>query len=72
MTVPEDVNNKSTRFYGKRILLAIIIILIAGLAFGLSYFFMTGSGNVIKNNDAFLPSNCYSVNGKQTCVSHKS
>ena len=72
MTIPEDVDNRSARFFGKRILLAIIIILIAGLVLGLSYFFTMGSGNVIKNNEAFLPSNCYSVNGKQTCVGHKS
>jgi hypothetical protein len=41
MSIPEDVNNRSTRFFGKRILLAIIIILVAGLAFGSGTFLFT-------------------------------
>jgi len=72
MTIPEDVNNRSARFFGKRILLVIIIFLIAGLAFGLWYFFVFNSNNVIKNTDVYLPPNCYSVNGKQTCAPPKS
>jgi len=67
MTIPEDVNNRSARFFGKRILLTIIIILVAGLAFGLWYFFIYGSQIAPQNSDVYLPPNCYSVNGKQTC-----
>jgi hypothetical protein len=72
MTVPEDINNRSTRFFGKRILLAIIIILIAGLSFAVWYFFISDSNNVAKNSDVYLPPNCYSVNGKQICPPPKS
>jgi hypothetical protein len=72
MTVPEDINNRSTRFFGKRILLAIIIILIAGLSFAVWYFFISDSNNVEKNSDVYLPPNCYSVNGKQICPPPKS
>ena len=67
MTIPEDVNNRSTRFFGKRKLLTITIILVAGLAFGLWYFFIYGSQIAPQNSDVYLPPNCYSVNGKQTC-----
>lgn len=67
LTIPEDVNNRS-RFFGNRILLTIIIIiLVAGLAFGLWYFFIYGSQIAPQNSDVYLPPNCYSVNGKQTC-----
>ena len=72
MTIPEDVNNRSARFFGKRILLTIIIILVAGLAFGLWYIFIYGSQIAPQNSDVYLPPNCYSVNGKQTCPPSKS
>ena len=73
MTIPEDTKSKSIRFAAKWVkFLMIIIILVAGLSFGLWYFFLSGSDNAIKNNGPLLPSNCYSVNGKQTCVTPKS
>jgi len=73
MTIPEDTKSNSIRFSAKWVkFLMIIIILVAGLSFGLWYFFLSGSDNAIKNNGAVLPSNCYSVNGKQTCVTPKS
>jgi len=73
MTIPEDTKINSIRFSAKWVkFLMIIIILVAGLSFGLWYFFLSGSDNAIKNNGAVLPSNCYSVNGKQTCVTPKS
>jgi hypothetical protein len=73
MTVPKDTDSRSIRFLAKWVkFLMIMIILVAGLAFGLWYFFLSGSDNAIKNNGPLLPSNCYSVNGKQTCVTPKS
>ena len=73
MTVPKDINSKSLKSVGTWVkFLIIMIILVAGLAFGLWYFFLSGSNNAIKNNGAILPSNCYSVNGKETCVTPKS
>jgi hypothetical protein len=67
MTFPEDIDRRSTRFFGKRMLLAIIIVLAAGLTFGLWFFFISDSNNAIENNDSFLPPDCYSLNGKQIC-----
>ncbi|MGB5091137.1 MAG: hypothetical protein WBN72_09360 [Nitrososphaeraceae archaeon] len=64
---PEDIDRRSTRFFGKRILFAIIIVLVAGLAFGLWFFFISDSNNAIENNDNYLPPDCYSLNGKQIC-----
>ena len=73
MTVPKDTDSRSIRFLAKWVkFLMIMIILVAGLAFGLWYFFLSGSHNAINNKGAVLPSNCYSVNGKQTCVTPKS
>ena len=72
MTLPEDVDNSNapSRFFGRRLILAIIIVLVAGLTFGL-WFFISDSNNAAENSDIYLPPNCYSVNGKQTCP-HKS
>lgn len=72
MTVPEEIGSTSKRLLGKKILLAIIIILIVGLAVALWFIFISGSSNTIKNNNDSLPSNCYSVNGKEICVTPKS
>ncbi|TLX86306.1 MAG: hypothetical protein E6L04_03660 [Thaumarchaeota archaeon] len=68
MTFPEDVDNSNapSRFFGRRLILAIIIVLVAGLTFGL-WFFISDSNNAAENTDIYLPPNCYSVNGKQTC-----
>ena len=71
MTIPEDVNSRSAGFFGK-IMLLVIIILVGGLAFGLWYFFIYGSQIAPQNSDVYLPPNCYSVNGKQTCPPPKS
>ena len=71
MTIPEDVNSRSARFFGKRMLL-VIIILVGGLTFGLWYFFIFNSNNATENSDVYLPPNCYSVNGKQICPPPKS
>jgi len=40
MTFPEDVDNSNapSRFFGRRLILAIIIVLVAGLTFGLWFF----------------------------------
>ena len=73
MAVPEDTNSRSISFAAKRVkFLILMIVLVAGLSFGLWYFFLSGSNNAIRNNGAILPSNCYSVNGKETCVTPKS
>jgi len=73
MAVPEDTNSRSISFAAKRVkFLILMIVLVAGLSFGLWYFFLSGSHNAINNKGAVLPSNCYSVNGKQTCVTPKS
>ena len=70
MTFPEDVDNSNapSRFFGRRLILAIIIVLVAGLTFGLWFFFISDSNNAAENSDIYLPPNCYSVNGKQTCL----
>jgi hypothetical protein len=62
---PEDIDRRSTRFFSKRMLLAIIIVLVAGFTFGLWFFFISDSNNAIENNDNFLPPDCYLLNGKQ-------
>jgi hypothetical protein len=69
MTFPEDVDNSNapSRFFGRGLILAIIIVLVAGLTFGLLVFFISDSNNAAENSDIYLPPNCYSVNGKQTC-----
>ncbi len=73
MAVPEDTNSRSISFAAKWVkFLILMIVLVAGLSFGLWYFFLSGSHNAINNKGAVLPSNCYSVNGKQTCVTPKS
>jgi hypothetical protein len=56
-----------SRFFGRRLILAIIIVLVAGLTFGLWFFFISDSNNAAENSDIYLPPNCYSVNGKQIC-----
>ena len=74
MTFPEDVDssNAPSRLFGRRLILAIIIVLVAGLTFGLWFFFISDSDNAVENSDIYLPPNCYSVNGKQTCSPAKS
>jgi flagellar basal body-associated protein FliL len=69
MTFPEDVDNSNapSRLFGRRLILAIIIVLVAGLTFGLWFFFISDSNNAAENSDIYLPPNCYYVNGKQTC-----
>jgi len=69
MTFPEhdENSNQSRRFPGRRLILAIIIVLVASIAFGVWFFFISGSDNTIGNSDKYLPPNCYSINGKQIC-----
>ena len=69
MTLPEHLvdSNQSRKLLGRRLILAIIIVLVAGLTFGLWFFFISDSNNAAENSDIYLPPNCYSVNGKQTC-----
>ena len=69
MTFPDDVDNSnaSSRFFGRRLILVIIVVLVAGLTFGLWFFFISDSDNAVQNSDIYLAPNCYSVNGKQTC-----
>jgi hypothetical protein len=69
MNLPEDVDNSNapSRFFGRRLILATIIVLVAGVTVGLWFFFISDSNNAAENSDIYLPPNCYSVNGKQTC-----
>jgi len=69
MNFPEYVDNSNapSRFFGRRLILATIIVLVAGVTFGLWFFFISDSNNGTENSDIYLPPNCYSVNGKQTC-----
>jgi hypothetical protein len=69
MNFPEDVDNSNapSRFFGRRLILATIIVLVAGVTFGLWFFFISDSNNAGENSDIHLPPICYSVNGKQIC-----
>jgi hypothetical protein len=69
MTLPKYVQNsdQSSRLIGRRLGLAIIILLVSGIIFGSWFFFISDLDNVIWNNDNYLPPNCYSINGKQIC-----
>jgi hypothetical protein len=73
VTFPEDVDksNRSFKFFNRKLILAIIIVAAAGITFGI-WFLFTYSDNAIDTSDNFLPPNCYSINGKQTCPSPKS
>ena len=48
-------------------MLVIIIVVVAGFVFGVWFFSISESDNAIQNSENYLPPNCYSVNGKQTC-----
>jgi hypothetical protein len=48
-------------------MLAIIIVVVAGFVFGVWFFSISESDSAIQNSENYLPPNCYSVNGKQTC-----
>jgi hypothetical protein len=69
MTLPKYVQNsdQSSRLIGRRLGLAIIIVLVSGIIFGSWFFFISDLDNVIWNNDNYLPPNCYSINGKHIC-----
>ena len=69
MTFPKDVDNSNapSRLFSRRLILAIIIVLVAGLTFGLWFFFISDSNDATENSNIYLPPNCYSVNGKQIC-----
>jgi hypothetical protein len=74
VTFPEDVDksNPSSRFVSRKLILVTIIVLVAGITFGVWFFFISDSDNAIDTGDNFLPPNCYSLNGKQICPSPKS
>jgi hypothetical protein len=69
MSLPRHVQNsdQSSRLIGRRLGLAIIIVLVSIIIFGFWLFFISDLDNVIWNNDNYLPPNCYSINGKQIC-----
>jgi hypothetical protein len=69
VTFPDDVDNSNapTRFFGRILILAIIIVIVARLTFGLWFFFISDSDNAVQNSDIYLPPNCYTINGRQTC-----
>ncbi|MGB5089527.1 MAG: hypothetical protein WBN72_01150 [Nitrososphaeraceae archaeon] len=73
MTLPEHLvdSNQSRKLLGRRLILAIIIVLVANITFGVWFFFISGSDIAIGNSDKYLPPDCYSINGKQICP-HKS
>jgi len=62
-----DNSNRSTKFLSKKMMLVIIIVVVAGFVFGVWFFSISESDNAIQNSENYLPPNCYSVNGKQTC-----
>jgi hypothetical protein len=63
----DENSNQSRTFPGRRLILAIIIVLVASIAFGFWFFFISSPDNAIGNSDKYLPPNCYSINGKQIC-----
>jgi hypothetical protein len=65
-------SNHSRRLPSRRLILGIIIVLVASIAFGVWFFFISGWDNVIGNSEKYLPPNCYSINGKQICPPPKS
>jgi hypothetical protein len=74
MTFADDAQNSnhSRRLLGRRLILGIIIVLVAGITFGVWFFLISNSDNAIDTSENFLPPNCYSINGKQICPSPKS
>jgi hypothetical protein len=69
VTFPGHVerSNASTKFFKRRLVLAIIMVLAAGLAFGLWFFFIYDSHDAVEKSENYLPPNCYSINAKQIC-----
>jgi cell division septal protein FtsQ len=69
MTLTKHVQNsdQSRWLIGRRLGLAIIIVLVSGIMFWFLVLLISDIDNVIWNNDNYLPPNCYSINGKQIC-----
>lgn len=68
MSFPEDVNsNTSSGFFGRKLILAMIIAVVVIVIFAVWFFFISDTYNATENSDNYVPSNCYSINGKQTC-----
>lgn len=69
MTFYEHVHNsnQSKRLLGGSLILGIIIVLVASIAFGVWFLFISGLDNDIGNSEKYLSPNCYSINGKQIC-----
>ena len=60
-------SNRSVRFFEKKLFLAIIIVLVAGIAFGAWFVFVFNAQNAEDTKNTVLPPDCYSINGKQIC-----
>ena len=69
MTLSKHVQDsyQSGWLIGRRVGVAIMVVLVSGVMFGFWFFFISDLDNVIWNNDNYLPPNCYSINGKQIC-----
>ena len=74
MTFAKSVSNanQSNRLRGRKLIIAIIIVLVATLAIGLWFFSVSSSGFSVGITEKYLPPNCYSINGNQICPIHKS
>ena len=72
MTVPQDSKNRATRFFRRKLFLALILAAFVIVIFSIWYFIIYESGNVIDNKNVILPGNCYSINGHQICPPPKS
>jgi hypothetical protein len=62
-----DNSGPSKRLLRNNIILAIIIIAGAGIAFAVWFFFVSDAYNSIDEANNYLPPDCYSINGKQVC-----
>ena len=63
-----DKSNTSIRFFEKKLLLAIIIILVAGIISAVWFIFVSDTKiSLQKTENNVLPPDCYSVNGNITC-----
>ncbi|MGB5090746.1 MAG: hypothetical protein WBN72_07365 [Nitrososphaeraceae archaeon] len=57
MSFSDDIDNSNapSRFFGRRLILVIIVVLVAGLTVGLWFFFIPDSDNAVENSDNYLP-----------------
>jgi hypothetical protein len=68
MSFHDDVDKSTSmrRLFGKRLIIAIIIVSAVPIAFSVWFIFISDTDNDLDKKKV-LPSDCYSVNGKQTC-----